>query len=123
MLKQNFIEIVINVNTVNPEEAYAVITEQNISILSQPTTATIKQGKVYVKFSNLINSVLNKELVDLVEYDDLVDEYTVWTSKRRITFDDINNMSTLFSNGYTAYIIESDFSTGSLHIVFKGNSK
>ena len=123
MLKQNFIEIVINVNTINPEEAYAVITEQNISTLPQPTTAIIKQGKVYVKFSNLINSVLNKELVDLVEYDDLVDEYTVWTSKRRITFDDISTMSTLFSNGYTAYIIESDFSTGSLHIVFKGNSK
>ena len=123
MLKQNFIEIVINVNTVNPEEAYAVITEQNISTLPQPTTAIIKQGKVYVKFSNLINSVLNKELVDLVEYDDLVDEYTVWTSKRRITFDDISTMSTLFSNGYIAYIIESDFSTGSLHIVFKGNSK
>ena len=123
MLKQNFIEIVINVNTVNPEEAYAVITEQNISTLPQPTTAIIKQGKVYVKFSNLINSVLNKELVDLVEYDDLVDEYTVWTSKRRITFDDISTMSTLFSNGYTAYIIESEISTGSLHIVFKGNSK
>ena len=123
MLKQNFIEIVINVNTINPEESYAVITEQNISTLPQPTTAIIKQGKVYVKFSNLINSVLNKELVDLVEYDDLVDEYTVWTSKRRITFDDISTMSTLFSNGYTAYIIESDFSTGSLHIVFKGNSK
>ena len=123
MLKQNFIEIVINVNTVNPEEAYAVITEQNISTLPQPTTAIIKQGKVYVKFSNLINSVLNKELVDLVEYDDLVDEYTVWTSKRRITFDDISTMSTLFSNGYTAYIIESEVSTGSLHIVFKGNSK
>ena len=123
MLKQNFIEIVINVNTVNPEEAYAIITEQNISTLPQPTTAIIKQGKVYVKFSNLINSVLNKELVDLVEYNDLVDEYTVWTSKRRITFDDISTMSTLFSNGYIAYIIESDFSTGSLHIVFKGNSK
>lgn len=123
MLKQNFTEIVINVNTVNPEEAYAVITEQNISTLPQPTTAIIKQGKVYVKFSNLINSVLNKELVDLVEYDDLVDEYTVWTSKRRITFDDISTMSTLFSNGYTAYIIESEVSTGSLHIVFKGNSK
>lgn len=123
MLKQNFIEIVINVNTINPEEAYAVITEQNISTLPQPTTAIIKQGKVYVKFSNLINSVLNKELVDLVEYDDLVDEYTVWTSKRRITFDDISTMSTLFSNGYTAYIIESEVSTGSLHIVFKGNSK
>lgn len=123
MLKQNFTEIVINVNIINPEEAYAVITEQNISILPQPTTAIIKQGKVYVKFSNLINSVLNKELVDLVEYDDLVDEYTVWTSKRRITFDDISTMSTLFSNGYTAYIIESEVSTGSLHIVFKGNSK
>ena len=123
MLKQNFIEIVINVNTINPEEAYAVITEQNISTLPQPTTAIIKQGKVYVKLSNLINGVLNKELVDLVEYDDLVDEYTVWTSKRRITFDDISTMSTLFSNGYTAYIIESEVSTGSLHIVFKGNSK
>ena len=123
MLKQNFIEIVINVNTINPEEAYAVITEQNIPTLPQPTTAIIKQGKVYVKLSNLINGVLNKELVDLVEYDDLVDEYTVWTSKRRITFDDISTMSTLFSNGYTAYIIESEVSTGSLHIVFKGNSK
>lgn len=123
MLKQNFIEIATDVDIVNPKEAYAIITKQNISILPQQTTATIKQGKVYVKISTLINSVLNKELVDLVEYDDLVDEYTVWTSKRRITFDDISTMSTLFSNGYTAYIIESEFSTGSLHIVFKGNSK
>lgn len=123
MLKQNFIEITINISIVNPKEAYATITEQNISTLSQPTTAIIKQGKVYVEFSTFINSVLNKELVDLVEYDDLVDEYTVWTSKRRITFDDISTMSTLFSNGYTAYIIENEVSTGSLHIVFKGNSK
>lgn len=123
MLKQNFIEITINISIVNPKEAYATITEQNISILSQPTTAIIKQGKVYVEFSAFINSVLNKDVVDSVEYDDLVDEYTVWTNKRRITFDDISTMSTLFSNGYIAYIIESEFSTGNIHIVFKGNSK
>lgn len=123
MLKQNFIEIAINVDIVNPEEAYAIITEQNISTLPQPTTATIKQGKVYVKLSTLINSVLNKDVVDSVEYDDLVDEYTVRTNKKRITFDDISTMSTLFSNGYTTYIIESEFSTGNIHIVFKGNSK
>lgn len=123
MLKQNFTEITINISIANPKEAYATITEQNISILSQPTTAIIKQGKVYVEFSTFINSVLNKDVVDSVEYDDLVDEYTVWTNKRRITFDDISTMSTLFSNGYTASIIESEFSTGNIHIVFKGNSK
>lgn len=123
MLKQNFIEITINISIVNPKEAYATITEQNISILSQPTTAIIKQGKIYVEFSTFINSVLNKDVIDSVEYDDLVDEYIVRTNKKRITFDDISTMSTLFSNGYIAYIIESEFSTGNIYIVFKGNSK
>ena len=78
MLQSHLTDIVINVTENPTNEAYALITHENVALLSRTTDAIIKECKVYVKFSTLLNDILGTDIVDLVTFEESTERYTVW---------------------------------------------
>lgn len=106
MLQSHLTDIVINVTENPTNEAYALITDRNVALLSRTTDAIIKEGKVYVKFSTLLNDILSADIVDLVTFEELTKRYIVWFNTKSIALATISTIDDILPRAYTCARIE-----------------
>ena len=106
MLQSHLTDIVINVTENPTNEAYALITDRNVALLSRTTDAIIKEGKVYVKFSTLLNDIISADIVDLVTFEELTKRYIVWFNTKSIALATISTIDDILPRAYTCARIE-----------------
>ena len=106
MLQSHLTDIVINVTENPTNEAYALITDRNVALLSRTTDAIIKEDKVYVKFSTLLNDILSADIVDLVTFEELTKRYIVWFNTKSIALATISTIDDILPRAYTCARIE-----------------
>ena len=106
MFQSHTTDIVINVTENPTNEAYALITHENVALLSRTTDAIIKEGKVYVKFSTLLNDILSADIVDLVTFEEFTKRYTVWFNTKSIALATISTIDEIMPRAYTCSKVE-----------------
>lgn len=106
MFQSHTTDIVINVTENPTNEAYAIITHENVALLSRTTDAIIKECKVYVKLSTLLNDILNADIIDLVTFEESTKRYTVWFNTRSIALDTISTIDDILPRAYACAKIE-----------------
>lgn len=106
MLQSHLTDIVINVTENPTNEAYALITHENVALLSRTTDAIIKECKVYVKLSTLLNDILGADIVDLVTFEESTKRYTVWFNTKSIALATISTIEDILPRAYTCSKVE-----------------
>ena len=106
MLQSHLTDIVINVTKNPTNEAYALITHENVALLSRTTDAIIKECKVYVKFSTWLNDILCADIVDLVTFEESTEQYTVWFNTKSIALATISIIGDILPRAYTCSKVE-----------------
>lgn len=101
MLQSHTTDIVINVTENPTNEAYAIITHENVALLSRTTDAIIKESKVYVKLSTLLNDIIGEDIVDLVTFEESAERYTVWFNTKSIALATISTIDDILPRAYT----------------------
>lgn len=101
MFQSHTTDIAINVTENPTNEAYAIITHENVALLSRTTDAIIKESKVYVKLSTLLNDIISMDIIDLVTFEESTEQYTVWFNTRSIALDTISTIDDILPRAYT----------------------
>lgn len=101
MFQSHTTDIAINVTENPTNEAYAIITHENVALLSRTTDAIIKESKVYVKLSTLLNDIISMDIIDLVTFEESPERYTVWFNTRSIALDTISTIEDILPRAYT----------------------
>lgn len=106
MFQSHTTDIAINVTENPTNEAYAIITHENVALLSRTTNAIIKESKVYVKLSTLLNDIISMDIIDLVTFEESTERYTVWFNTRSIALDTISTIEDILPRAYTCNKVE-----------------
>lgn len=106
MLQSHLTDIVINVTENPTNEAYALITHENIALLSYTTNAIIKESKVYVKLSTLLNDIIGIDIIDLVTFEESTERYIVWFNTKSIALATISTIDDILPRAYACTKVE-----------------
>lgn len=106
MFQSQTTDIAINVTENPTNEAYALITHENIALLSHTTNAIIKESKVYVKLSTLLNDIIDIDIIDLVTFEESTERYTVWFNTKSIALATISTIEDILPRAYACTKVE-----------------